>query len=55
MYFRVGEKRPFLLGNTVCYGEILEADEENEIYLIEEIETKEQYIIDEDDVFIGDD
>ena len=28
---------------------------ENRPYLLEDLETKEQHIVDEDDVFIGDD
>ena len=55
MYFKVGEIRPYLLGQTVYYGKTLKVDEENETYLLEDLETKEQHIVDEDDVFIGDD
>ena len=55
MYFKVGENRPYLLEKTVYYGKILKVDEENETYLLEDLETKEQHIVDEDDVFIGDD
>lgn len=55
MYFKVGEIRPFVLGKYVQYGRILEVDVENETYLMEELETKKQYLVDEDDVFIGDD
>lgn len=55
MYFKVGQIRPYLLGNTVYYGKILEVDEDNETYLMEDTETKEQHVIDQDDVFIGDD
>ena len=55
MYFKVGENRPYLLEKTVYYGKILKVDEENETYLLEDSETKEQQIVDEDDVFIGDD
>ena len=55
MYFKVGENRPYLLEKTVYYGKILKVDEENETYLLEDSETKEQQIADEDDVFIGDD
>ena len=55
MYFKVGEIRPYLLGQTVYYGKILKVDEENETYLMEDTETKKQYVIDEDNVFIGDD
>lgn len=55
MYFKVGEIRSYLLGNTVYCGKILKVDEENETYLMEDKETKKQYVIEKDDVFIGDD
>ena len=55
MYFKVGEIRPYLLGQTVYYGKILKVDEENETYLLEDSDTKEQQIVDEDYVFMGDD
>lgn len=55
MYFKVGEVRPFLLGNTVYHRKILKVDDDNETYLIEDTETKEKHVIDQDAVFIGDD
>ena len=55
MFFKVGEQRPFLLGNTVHYGRILEVDEENGTYLMEDRTTKEQHTIYKYNVFIGDD
>lgn len=55
MYFKEGEIRPYLLKQYVQYGKILEVNEEEETYIIEDLETKKIRIIDEDDVFIGDD
>lgn len=55
MYFKVGEIRPFVLGKYVEQGRIIEVNEDDETYKIEDLKTKEQYVIDEDDVFIGDD
>lgn len=55
MYYKVGEIRPYVVGKYVQKGKILEVHEEDETYLIEDLETKEQHVVDEDDVFIGDD
>ena len=55
MLFKEGYIQPFALGKYVQYGRILEVHEDDETYLIEELETKKQYIVDEDDVFLGDD
>ena len=55
MYFKVGEIRPYLLEKTVYYGKIIKVDEENETYLLEDLETKKQHIVDKDNVFIRDD
>ena len=55
MYFKEGEIRPYLLKQYVQYGKILAVNEEDETYTIKDLETKEIHIIDEDDVFIGDD
>jgi len=53
--FRKGSIRPYVIGNVVQLGKILEVDEEAETYTIEDLETKEIHIIEEYDVFIGDD
>ena len=55
MFFKQGEIRPYLSTEYVRYGKILKVNEEEETYTIEDLETKEICIIDEDDVFIGDD
>lgn len=55
MYFKVGAIRPFAISNEVKYGKILKANVEDETYLIEELSTKIRYIVDSNDVFIGDD
>ena len=55
MNFRKGEIRPFVLINTVQRGKILEVNEEEETYTIEDLETKKIHIVDQEDVFIGDD
>lgn len=55
MYFKIGETRPFVVGKYVQYGKILKVDKENETYLLEDLETKKQYLVDKDNVFIGDD
>ena len=55
MYFKTGEIRPYMQNKYVQYGKILAVNEEDETYTIEDLETKEIHIIDEDDVFIGDD
>lgn len=55
MYLKKGEIRPYMLNKYVQYGKILEVNAEEETYTIEDLETKEINIIDEDDVFIGDD
>lgn len=55
MLFKVGQIKPYVIGKYVQYGKILEVHEEDETYLIEDVETKEKYIVDEDDVFLGDD
>ena len=55
MYFKIGETRPYILNKYVQYGKILAVNEEDETYTIKDLETKEIHIIDEDDVFIGDD
>ena len=55
MYFKVGETRPYLSGNTIKYGKILSIDEETEIFVMEDLESKNQVMVDESDVFIGDD
>ena len=55
MYFKAGEIRPYMLNKYVQYGKILAVNEEEETYTIEDLETKEIHIIDEEDVFIGDD
>ena len=55
MYFRKGEIRPYVLINTVQRGKILEVNEEEETYTIEDLETKKIHIVDQEDVFIGDD
>lgn len=55
MHFKAGEIRPYVLDKYVQYGKILKVDEQNETYLMEDLETKKQYVVDEDDVFIGDD
>ena len=53
--FKIGEIRPYMLNKYVQYGKILAINEKEETYTIEDLETKEIQIIDEDDVFIGDD
>ena len=53
--FKIGEIRPYMLNKYVQYGKILAINEKEETYTIEDLETKEIHIIDEDDVFIGDD
>lgn len=55
MYFKEGEIRPYVLTNIVQYGKIIKVNEEDETYTIEDLETKEVHIVDQDDVFIGDD
>ena len=55
MYFKTGEIRPYMQNKYVQYGKILAVNEKEETYTIEALETKEIQIIDEDDVFIGDD
>ena len=55
MYYKVGEIRPYVLNKFVQEGKILAVNEDDETYLIEDLETKKQYIVDQDDVFIGDD
>ena len=55
MYFKTGEIRPYMQNKYVQYGKILTVNEKEETYTIEDLETKEIQIIDEDDVFIGDD
>lgn len=55
MYFKAGEIRPYMLNKYVQYGKIVAVNEEEETYTIEDLETKEIHIIDEEDVFIGDD
>ena len=55
MLFKEGQIKPFVVGKYVQYRKILEVHEDDETYLIEEMETKKQYIVDEDDVFLGDD
>lgn len=55
MYFKVGQVKPYAVGKYVEYGKILKVNEEEGTYLIENLETKKQIIVDEDDVFIGDD
>ena len=55
MYFKVGEVRPYAIGKLVDYGKILELNEQDKTYLLENLETKEQVIVSENYVFIGDD
>ena len=55
MLFKVGETRPYAIGKTIYYGKILEVNEQDKTYLLENLETKEQVIISENYVFIGDD
>lgn len=55
MLFKVGQIKPYVIGKYVQYGKILKVHENDETYLIEDLETKEQHIVDEDDVFLGDD
>ncbi len=55
MLFKEGQIKPFAIGKYVQYGKILKVNTDDETYLIEEMETKKQYIVDEDDVFLGDD
>ncbi len=55
MYFKVGQIRPYLSGNEVRYGKIISIDEESEIFIMEDTENKKQVMVDEAEVFIGDD
>lgn len=55
MHFRIGQIKPYVLSNIVQYGEIIGVNEKDETYTIQDLETKEIHIVDEDDVFIGDD
>lgn len=55
MYFQKGQVKPYVIGKYVQYGKILEVHEEDETYTIEDLKTKEIHIVDQDDVFIGDD
>jgi len=55
MYFKVGEIRPYALGRIVYEGKIIKVDEEKYEYTVEDLETKQQYVLPEVSVFIGDD
>lgn len=55
MLFREGQIKPYVIGKYVQYGKILKVNEKDETYTIEDLKTKEVYIVDEDDVFLGDD
>ena len=55
MHFKVGALRPFVTCKEIQYGKILKVNKEDETYLIQDIKTRKRYIVDEDDVFIGDD
>ena len=55
MLFKIGEIRPYAIGKVIYYGKILEVNKQDKTYLLENLETKEQVIISENFVFIGDD
>lgn len=55
MFFKKGEIRPYLSNNVVHFGKILKINKKKETYTIEDIFTKEINIINENDVFLGDD
>lgn len=50
MIFNIGEVRPYVIGKVVYFGKILEVNEQDRTYILENTDTKEQVII-----FIGDD
>lgn len=55
MYYKKGEVRPYLLGNFVFKGKIIKVNKDTETYTIRDLETKEEHVVDEDDIFLGDD
>lgn len=55
MIFNIGEVRPYVIGKVVYFGKILEVNKQDRTYILENTDTKEQVIISENNVFIGDD
>ena len=55
MDYKVNEIRPYARGRYVYRGKIVDVDHEKKTYTIEDLETKEAYVISEEFVFIGDD
>ena len=55
MYFKVGQIKPFAVGKEVTRGRIIKVDLDNKTYTLEELDTKKIYVVDENNVFIGDD
>ncbi len=55
MYYKEGEVRPFVLDKVVHLGKILNVNEKDNTYEIEDIWTGNISKVKEEDIFLGDD